>query len=85
MDTPAKAKSEAPAATHPATATDPSKEVTTPRGALTKKPDHGTSVKDASQEDEKAARAVSGAGVHEDAGKKDAETDAKPASDGGGE
>jgi hypothetical protein len=82
---PAKAKSEAPAATDPAPASDPSDEATTPAGALKKKPDHGTSVKDASQEDEKAAGAESGSAVDKDAGKKDAGTDAKPASDGGGE
>jgi hypothetical protein len=83
VGTPATPEPEASAATDPAPASDPSDEVTTPAGALTKKLDHGTSVKDASQEDEKAAGAASGHGVDKDAGKKDAGTDAKPASDRG--
>jgi hypothetical protein len=83
VGTPAKAESEAPAATDPAPASDPSDEATTPAGALKKKP--GTPVKDALKVDEKAAGVESDQGVDKDAGKKAAGTDAKPASDGGGE
>ncbi|MDT5078991.1 MAG: hypothetical protein QOJ80_3628 [Mycobacterium sp.] len=85
LGTPAKAELDAPAATDPAPASDPSDGATTPAGALTKKPHHGSSVEDASKEDEKTAGVGSGPGVDKDAGKKDTGTDAKPASDGGGE